>query len=260
MAEAVAAFWLPGLWGKTPAGFERVGLGRAVALLRQAEAPLLFPALRSLLERDPLEPSALSGRGSLRAVSMGEERALVRPYRRGGWARYVTRDLFWSWPPRPFAELEATESARARGVPACEVLGALVLRAWGPFYRGWLVTRELAGARDLWQALLGEEGGPRRQLLEAAAESVAAMHRRGIYHGDLHLRNIVVRREGTRFAAYLLDFDKARILAEPLTERLAQRNLRRFLRSARKLDPERRRFSEADWRIFMAAYERGRNR
>src|SRR5512145_2774199 len=101
--------------------------------------------------------SRFRGRGSLTSISLADgTSALVRSYHRGGMVRYLTKDLFCTWPPRPFVELAVTEQARCRGISTLEVMGACVERTWGPFYRGWLVTRELMGARDLWSVLREE--------------------------------------------------------------------------------------------------------
>ncbi|NIM60602.1 MAG: protein kinase, partial [Acidobacteria bacterium] len=42
-------------------------------------------------------------------------------------------------------------------------------------------------------------------LLRAVAKGVAQIHQRGEYHGDLHDRNVLVRRRGVHFDVKLLD-------------------------------------------------------
>ena len=140
--------------GMVPAGYEKVcpapGLTMLVAPGLDGGAlasRILNPCL------DTLAPTQTRhfGRAELHAVELADGgRALVRSCRHGGLLRHVTRDWFLSRPPRPFVELAVTALARERGLPAPEVLAALVACGIGPWYRGWLVTREIKGARNLW--------------------------------------------------------------------------------------------------------------
>lgn len=200
---------------------------------------------------------ALEGREKLRAVRLPDgEIVLVRAYRHGGLFRAVTGKLFLSWPPRPFRELAITEELRHRGIPTVEVYGACVTKVWGPLYRGWIVTRQLEGAQDLWMALrtgflreLGTE-----EVLRAVARSVRMLHRQGVYHRDLNLKNILVRRESAGVRGYIIDFDRAKLLLGALPPPLVRRSLRRLLRSIRKLDPEQKHFSSDSWDEFVRYY------
>ena len=97
----------------------------------------------------------------------------------------------------------------------------------GPFYRGWLVTRELSNSQDLWTALQGDfivqAGLP--ATLKAVADTVCALHHQGVYHCDLNLKNILVRMEAKGVAGYVIDFDKARLYLGKLPAELVKRNL-----------------------------------
>jgi RIO-like serine/threonine protein kinase len=64
------------------------------------------------------------------------------------------------------------------------------------------------------------------------------MHARGLFHADLNLHNLFVTRVGASYTVIILDLDKARLFGPPLTPALRRRNLRRLLRSVRKLDPD----------------------
>jgi tRNA A-37 threonylcarbamoyl transferase component Bud32 len=203
------------------------------------------------------EESSLYGRGGLYLIQMSNgEAVVVRPYRHGGCFRHLTGGLFFTWPPRPFRELAITEEARRRGLRTSVVCGAWVKRAWGPFYRGWLITRELADAQDLWEVLQkGLYGGADgKLLLQAVAQSVREMHRRGIYHRDLNLKNIMVRRDKDEITTYIIDFDKAKMFPGEVPPEKAQKNLRRLLRSICKLDPDRRHLSQRNWDQFVQFY------
>jgi serine/threonine protein kinase len=80
------------------------------------------------------------------------------------------------------------------------------------------------------------------------------MHRCGIIHRDLNLKNILVRSEGGTARGYIIDFDKSRLSPAEVPPPHAQNNLERLKRSINKLDPERRHISAADWELFLRAY------
>ncbi|NIO11365.1 MAG: phosphotransferase [Deltaproteobacteria bacterium] len=247
------------LWPASTMGFKRVQLNRGQLMLASEEVDghkLAAMVLSRVPPQDELSP--LYGRGLLRRIALSQgEHALVRTYFHGGLLRKITGRYFFTWPARPFKELVVTESVRERGIPTLDVLAAVVERCWGPVYRGWLVTRELAGAQDLWSALKSvTQFRHRTLLLQAAAMSVRQMHREGVYHADLNLKNILIRQENEEMKAYLIDFDKARLFPREIPAPRAKRNLNRLLRSARKLDPRGRYFSKEDWAAFMAFYER----
>ena len=205
----------------------------------------------------PGDASPYHGREQLRCLRLADgERALVRSYRHGGIFRAVTKGIFFTWPPRPLRELAISEELHHRGVPTVEPCGACVEPLWGPFYRGWFITRELTGARDLWESVSGSLmlGFDNAAILRAAADGVRLLHREGVYHGDLNLKNILIRRENKGLKSYIIDFDKATLFLGRLPESIAQRNLKRLRRSARKLDPSGRYISEANWKDFLDRY------
>ena len=237
-------------WGALPAGFAKLtdGNGNRMIVRQELQQEIGFDIC--LNQCGKTEKSTYEGRGALRAVRLSDgETALVRQYRHGGTFRSLTGAWLFSWPPRPFRELVITEELRRRGLPTVEVYAACVSRGCGPFYHGWFVTKELRGAVDLWSALqqgllnrFGEEA-----TLRAVADSIRAMHREGVFHSDLNLKNILVRQESAGVASYIIDFDKAKLLLGKLPTELAKKNLDRLLRSVRKLDPERRFFTPAAW-------------
>ncbi|MBI2360404.1 MAG: hypothetical protein HYV04_16135 [Deltaproteobacteria bacterium] len=172
-------------WGPVPPGFTGICPNPGQRIVVSARLASYIDGSRFFDEVSSAEAmSPFSGRGPIRAYRLENgETALIRAYHRGGLVRYLTRSFFFTWPPRPFKELALTEQARRRGVPTPEILGACVDRVWGPFYRGWLMSRELEGGQDLWAALHSEwyQGAERRSLLEAVASSLRTMHRRGVY-------------------------------------------------------------------------------
>lgn len=179
-----------------------------------------------------------AARGRVRFARVGDERAAIRHYFRGGLLGRFVRDLYVD-PGRAVREVELYERARGMGVPTLEPLGAVARRA-GVFWRLDLVTRAVDGAKDL--GALYEEGlaraSPRRRaaLLGAAARAVRALHEAGIEHADLNLKNLLlVEAEGLAPRALVIDLDRAREQAAPLASPRRTENLLRLYRSARKL-------------------------
>jgi hypothetical protein len=244
-------------WGEIPPGFKRVtDQCRRRLVVRQD----LEPSLRIgmfLDESGATGPSRLQGREPMRSVTFASgETALIRTYHHGGALRMLTGRIFFTWPPRPFRELAIMEDLCRRGVPTVAVCGACVEPVWGPFYRGWLATRILDGAQDLWTALCGDfirEAGI-ENVWRAVADSLRHLHREGVYHRDLNLKNILVRRESDIIKGYIIDFDKAVLFFGQVPARIAEKSLERLLRSVRKLDPERKYVSAADWDRFVVWY------
>jgi tRNA A-37 threonylcarbamoyl transferase component Bud32 len=250
------------VWGLVPLGFKRVADGcGGLMLVREDMEPHLTIEECTKPSSNHDNPLPLKGRGKLRSLALRTgDTALIRPYRHGGLLRHLTRGVFVTWPPRPFRELAITEEVRRRGIPTVEVYAACVKRIWGPFYRGWLVTRKLPEGQDLWTAIQGDfarETGAEK-LFKAVATSLRGLHREGVYHRDLNLKNILVRRESDEVRGYIIDLDKATLFLGEVPRTMVQRNLDRFLRSACKLDPKREYFSEQDWKTFVNSY-RDRN-
>ncbi len=159
-----------------------------------------------------------------------EGRLVVRHYQHGGWFRFLTGDLFWTSPPRPFLELEASAEARRVGVATPEVLAAVVRWVTPVLYRGDLITREVVNARDLLEFFTSERsGGTRRWALAMLADSIRKMHECQLYHNDLNVRNLLLTEAG----GHLLDLDGARF-HEILGSRRIKQNLLRLARSMRK--------------------------
>lgn len=86
------------------------------------------------------------------------------------------------------------------------------------------------------------------------------MHRRGVYHGDLNLKNILVRQETDEIKSYIIDFDKASLYLGAVPANKAEKNLRRLYRSACKLDPQKRWFPQKDWDLLLRLYAEAEER
>ena len=244
------------IWGEVPRGFTKITAEAHCRLIVRADKVERITA-SACLSGGEVAVGRFQGREPLRSLHLANgDTALIRTYRHGGMFRRCSGGIFCSWPPRPFRELAITEEIRRRGIPTVEPYGACIKQIWGPFYRGWLVTREITGAEDLWQAFksgLVLELGIER-ILRAVAGSVRALHREGVCHADLNLKNILVGRDKEGVKGYIIDFDKAKLILGEIPPELARRNINRLLRSVNKLDPKRTYFSPAYWDQFVRFY------
>ncbi|MBI4830619.1 MAG: hypothetical protein HY801_03495 [Candidatus Lindowbacteria bacterium] len=175
-----------------------------------------------------------------------EERALVRRYVRGGVLGRFLKGKYLNWgKPRPLKELEVSEFARSQGIPTPEILAAAVERSSHFFYRGAIAVREISPGEDL-QTLLLKNGQSftseiiteKRKMAASLGRLIAKMHKAGIYHADLHLKNILLSK-GAHEELYLLDLDAARIYGR-LSDFRKCMNLLRLLRSVEKMEGKRR--------------------
>ena len=236
-----------------PEGFDKASPRPGLTML--VARGLDATELASRILTNPTVPPRYFGRTGLHAISLVGGDAVIRSYRHGGPFRLVTRGWFMARPPRPFAELTVTVAAKERGLATPDVLAALVSWGLGPWYRGWLVTRELAGAQDLWAWLRQDFAAEVKQiLLQEVGRSLYFMHRSGIDHADLNLRNILVRNGESSPEIYFIDFDRARLFPGPVPGFRARQNVRRLSRSLNKLDPERLYVSTPDWNSLLDAY------
>jgi len=210
---------------------------------------------------DPPEPHPLGQRGRGFLISMAlaaddSEPALIRRYLRGGILGRLLKDSFARiGRARPFRELMISEYARAAGVPTPEIVAAVVQRT-GPFtYRGALATRQITPGVDLREEALAyapddrQAIGEKRRCISSLGRLIARMHAAGIYHADLHLKNILKSGE----QLYLLDLDGAAIHV-PLPEYRKRMNLLRLYRSVQKINQRRRVITRTDLLRFVHAY------
>jgi tRNA A-37 threonylcarbamoyl transferase component Bud32 len=185
-----------------------------------------------------------NGRGLLASLEINDshgERMVIRSYMHGGWYGKINKDFFWG-KFRPLRELIVNDEVSRRGIQTTVILAALSKRVIGPLYKSTLISKEISGALDLIHYLkilkqrsVSERLKAKAGLAKAVAVMVRKMHDQGIYHADLHLKNILVQeKSGGDFSVYLIDFDKSEIW-DRLSFKKRIKNLMRFNRSAEKL-------------------------
>jgi 3-deoxy-D-manno-octulosonic acid kinase len=250
----------------TSADFEVVeapsGSGSLLVLARQKRQAFLDSGLEDpdrLLERAEVEQWISGGRAPHPVIRAGEERWVVKSYRRGGWVARWNHDLYWSG-RRFLRELEVCLHALGAGVPSVPPIALVMKRRRFGGLRAWLVTPFVAPSRTLaaWLRPAADDAAGADLSLPArvfrlAGEAVRRMHDAGIDHPDLNLTNLLVSlRPGAEGPAVLiLDWDRARRRAHGGA--FVHRNLLRLYRSALKLRPDLARLGFA-LRSFLHGY------
>jgi len=191
------------------------------------------------------------GRGGARIVP--QYGVVVRPYRRGGLPAWLLHDTYFGWRPRPFRELCVTATLHERGAPVIEVYGAAVEWLVPGSYRGWLATRYSEAAHTLWEwAATPTPTKERVAVFANIGKAIRRLHACGARHPDLNANNILL---GPSSEVVFIDFDRARI--GHIRDREGAADLDRLWRSLRKLDPDSRLVTAADFEVLRAGYREG---
>lgn len=195
------------------------------------------------------------GRGSIAILHAGDERWVLRHYRRGGWMAKLLEDQYlWSGAnrTRSFAEWRLLARLQGLGLPTPAPIAARYVRS-GLMYRADLMTELVPDTRTLADAI------SRGSLDEAAwtqvGATVAAFHRAGVHHADLNSHNILLSDAPHGSRVYILDFDRGRIRARGEWEQQVLARLRRSLEKIRAQRPNVA-FSQREWAWVTAGYDR----
>ncbi|RMF20328.1 MAG: hypothetical protein D6760_11810 [Deltaproteobacteria bacterium] len=215
-----------------PAGFAVHDDGRMRVVAPRYELEEMV-ALLCGRGRDCAGEPVAGGRGGTRRVRLpGGKTVYLRKCLRGGLVRWFVRDLYWLRPERPLQELVVVEHARAAGCRLPAVV-AVATEEVGPFYRGWVVSEEVPGARPLIDELAS--AADRVAVLGRVSAAIERLHGAGVYHVDLTGDNVLVDGDGR---IWLVDFDRA-FLAPANASKWCARGRARLWRSLVKLAAER---------------------
>lgn len=162
---------------------------------------------------------------------------VVKDYWHGGLFGKILRDFFWQ-KLRPLNELSICETAIERGINTIEIIAIVKNRVMGPLYKCKLISKEIINTIDLMVLLshLSENYTltQKRQIIKGIAMAVRKMHDAGIYHGDLHLKNILVQsKDNKEFSVFIIDLDKSRQF-EKIGFNKRMKNIMRLDRSLEK--------------------------
>ena len=242
-----------------PPGFSMYQLGDGWAALRDDLAEALLGAGAGRPDELPCE-QAVMGRVPHPVVDLGEGRGRVvvrKCWHGGAFGRVMGRAFVGA--SRALKELAVAAAARENGAPVPEVVGVVAEPwKWGLKHL-FVLSKVIPNAVDL-RGWLESDSRPspsqRQAVSRAVAKAVAVCHQAGLYHADLHVRNVLIEApDGPEPQAYLIDLDKAsahKRLA-PLQRLL---NLARLNRSIEKWADTRRLVSRRDKLRFLRAYQR----
>ncbi len=185
----------------------------------------------------------------------GGLRVVLRRYHHGGVLGHFQKDRYlFSFPP--LKEIAACAFAHDQGVPAVEILGAVQERV-GLFNRIYLITKHLPEGSDLGEFFRKQyervNWREKHQIIEETGKLIRKMHNEGLFHSDLHLKNIYMSQQNGTKQFYLLDFDKAHVVPN-LSKEMRLKNLLRLERYLAKYFSETSIFTASDRIRFLRAY------
>ncbi len=180
------------------------------------------------------------GRSSCKTLlmqSLGNESFVVREYWHGGLFGKVLKNYFWDT-SRPLKELLICEAARRSRINTTEIIAIIKKNIVRPFYKCQLVTREITNSVDLIELLSRPEENQldiqKREIIIKMSKAVKDMHDVGIYHADLHLKNILVQSDKDGYVnVYIIDLDKSKQY-EKISLQRRMKNIMRLDRSLEK--------------------------
>ena len=182
---------------------------------------------------DQARPVSSGGRGGAWFLQAGEDKLVLREYRRGGlvakFARYAyafTREA----DVRSFAEFRLLNAMLSKGLPVPRPVAAWYRKLSPIQYRAAIIIERLENTSPLADLIAELDG----DAWESIGETIRRFHDAGVMHADLNCFNVLVR--GDEY--FLIDFDKSRLTADSAPARWKEANLDRFSRSLVKVAGE----------------------
>ena len=190
------------------------------------------------------------GRGGIRVIETGGHKLAVRAYRHGGLFRGFTGPFFLN-AGRVVSEAEIMLYLQERGFPVAAPFAAVIEKLF-VFRRLYLVTAFEEDAVGLLEYLHTGKKRERMRAVVKLAELVWGLQQAGVYHRDLHLRNVLVTRENRLI---LLDFDRA--AKRPLLVGDVESMVRRLGRFTEKMERQGRlHVGAVEKALFLRTYAR----
>jgi tRNA A-37 threonylcarbamoyl transferase component Bud32 len=223
---------------------KRIGRFTFVCYSPGVDGPLLLQCLAGA----GITPG--KGRGGIKEIELGGQRLVARQYTHGGLFRRFTGDRFWSG-RRAVAEAEVTDYLHSVGFPVVRPFCVVVERR-GLTRRLHLITFLEEGAVDLFHLIRVSSQRQRLRIARLLGESFWMLQRAGVFHPDLHLRNVIAAPDGR---LVFLDFDRAQ------RKTIARSDMRRmFKRLGRFVDKMERQgelsVSTLEKTLFLRSYAR----
>jgi tRNA A-37 threonylcarbamoyl transferase component Bud32 len=206
-----------------------------------------LPRLRELVAGQAVlgRETSITGRSVMRII---EPDLVVRPLTHGGMFRHLTGSRFLGI-GRSLRELEISSYLISRNIPTPEILAVRYMRR-GIFTFIEVVSRMVPDSVDLL-SYLEKPSTDGLALIGQAGRLIRDIHREGVYHTDLHVKNILL--DGDK-ALWIIDLDNA-FRFSTLSKPLKRKNISRFLHSLRKWEAKKRIVLPEGWqKTFMDGY------
>ncbi len=191
------------------------------------------------------ETTTMTGRSPLRFI---EPDMVVRTLMHGGMFRHITGKRFLH-PNRTIRELKVSAYLAAHGIRTPEILAVRIIKD-GLFYSMDVISRFIPESKDL---LIHFEKShtDNLELIKKSGSLIRQIHDLGVYHTDLHIKNLLLDNAGNLWA---LDLDKAYQFTL-LPEFMKRMNLKRFMRSVKKWQTQGRIHLPDEWASsFLGGY------
>ena len=251
-----------------PAGFKRIEEHAAILIVRDEWAErvkAVFSPLDRAWVRIAQRRFTARGRSGIASFPMGDDKPpmMVRRYVHGGILASITRDLYWGF-ERALDELTVAEMAREGEVRTTPPIGILCRKVVGPLWRLAYLSEEVTDSEDLIHYCCRVADYPpetaameKRGVIREAAAQIRRMHDIGIFHADLHLKNLLLQRQPAGAPhVYVIDFDRA-VDGPALSLEQRLKNLKRMARSVRKVHVANAALTAWDRLRFLRDYLKG---
>lgn len=177
---------------------------------------------------DNAQPVATGGRGSAWFIGTGQDKMVLRHYRRGGVVARISERyyVFVGWQKtRSVWEFELTKKLYDLGLPVPEPLAAFARKGL-MLYQAAILIRRIPEAVPLSKV----ENLTNEPLWREVGKTIRRFHDVGLDHVDLNCDNILVSGN----SIYLIDFDRCRLRSINRGAWWRKANLQRLLRSVNK--------------------------
>jgi hypothetical protein len=211
--------------GRYSGFYEDSAQGRSLASVLLPNPDKLFAT------GEPVHSAWQSARTDKAVIRLGGQRYFLKRYNCLGFG-YRIKNLF-----RPSRALRSWHNglsfqrAQVPTVPPVLCLEERVFSSLGRSYVAFAHLEDAVSLLDGWRGLPLQE---KTDSLLSLAGIFARMHRKGIYHGDLNWRNILLREDDGERQLLLIDLDGCRY-RRGYREKLAIRDLRHFYRDMQRV-------------------------
>lgn len=222
---------------------------------------ILYDAVRqSNINENWFEPEYWQARQSVTGTAQGRASTVffeyqsweyvLRHYRRGGLiAGFILDRYMWTGlhRTRAWQEWHLLAQMKQLGLPVPVPVAFRVQRT-GLCYRADLIMEKIVNASSLADSL--SQAPVPDKLWRQIGSVIKQFHSAGVDHKDLNAHNILLQDE----QIYLIDFDRGQIRAGK--KHWQQRNLKRLLRSLKKLKSNRETFCfmPENWQALLSGY------